>query len=105
VDVELAPALAVNQGRQLTGGACWARTLGPMAAQLPKTSTRRPGIEGSGSRPSPPAAASARNHALGVRPAARPRDNFVGVTFAMMVTEFAEASQVIKIINGEIEPP
>jgi hypothetical protein len=40
-----------------------------------------------------------------VRPDARPRDNFVGVIFAMMVTEFAEASQVIKIINGEIEPP
>jgi hypothetical protein len=50
-------------------------------------------------------AASARNHTLGVRPAARPTDNFVGVTFAMMVTELAEASQVIKIINGEIEPP
>jgi hypothetical protein len=70
-----------------------------------QTSTRRPGIEGSGSRPSPAAAASTRNHALGVRPAARLRDNFVGVTFAMMVTEFAEASQVIKIITGEIEPP
>ena len=34
----------------------------------------------------------------------RPRDNFVSVTFAMVATEFAEASQVIKIISGEIEP-
>ena len=35
----------------------------------------------------------------------RPRDNFVSVTFAMVATEFAEASQVLKIISGEIEPP
>ena len=35
----------------------------------------------------------------------RPRDNFVSVTFAMVETEFAEASQVVKIISGEIEPP
>ena len=35
----------------------------------------------------------------------RPRDNFVSVTFAIEATEFAEASQVVKIISGEIEPP
>jgi hypothetical protein len=35
----------------------------------------------------------------------RPRDNRVSVTFAMAATEFAEASQVVKIISGEIEPP
>ena len=35
----------------------------------------------------------------------RPRDNFVSVTFAMVATEFAEASQVVKIISGAIEPP
>src|SRR5271169_4918193 len=35
----------------------------------------------------------------------RLRDNLVGVTFAMAATEFAEASQVVKIISGEIEPP
>ena len=35
----------------------------------------------------------------------RPRDNFVSVTFAMGAMEFAEASQVVKIISGEIEPP
>ena len=35
----------------------------------------------------------------------RPRDNFVSVTFAMVATEFAEASQVVKIISGEIESP
>ena len=35
----------------------------------------------------------------------RPRDNLISVTFAMAATEFAEASQVIKIISGEIEPP
>ena len=34
----------------------------------------------------------------------RPRDNFVNVTLAMVATEFAEASQVVKIISGEIEP-
>ena len=33
------------------------------------------------------------------------RDNFVTVTLAMVETEFAEASQVLKIISGEIEPP
>jgi hypothetical protein len=35
----------------------------------------------------------------------RPRDNFVSVAFAMVATEFAEASLVIKIISGKIEPP
>jgi hypothetical protein len=35
----------------------------------------------------------------------RPGDNLVSVTLAMAATEFAEASQVIKIISGEIEPP
>ena len=35
----------------------------------------------------------------------RPRDNFVSVTFAIEATESAEASQVVKIISGEIEPP
>ena len=35
----------------------------------------------------------------------RPRDNLVSVTFAMAATEFAKASQVVKIISGEIEPP
>ena len=35
----------------------------------------------------------------------RPRDNFVSVTFAIVETEFAEVSQVVKIISGEIEPP
>src|SRR5271163_4392648 len=35
----------------------------------------------------------------------RPRDNFVSVTFAMVAAEFAEASQVVKIISGEIESP
>ena len=35
----------------------------------------------------------------------RQRDNLVSVTFAMAATEFAEASQVVKIISGEIEPP
>ena len=35
----------------------------------------------------------------------RPRDNLVSVTLALAVTEFAEASQVVKIISGEIEPP
>jgi putative lipoic acid-binding regulatory protein len=30
---------------------------------------------------------------------------FCSVTLAMMATEFAEASQVVKIISGEIEPP
>ena len=34
----------------------------------------------------------------------RPRDNLISVTFAMAATEFAEASQVVKIISGEIEP-
>jgi hypothetical protein len=36
---------------------------------------------------------------------ARPRDNLVSVTFAKAATEFAEASQVVKIISGEIEAP
>jgi hypothetical protein len=35
----------------------------------------------------------------------RPRDNLVSVTFAVAATEFAEVSEVVKIINGEIEPP
>ena len=35
----------------------------------------------------------------------RPKDNFVSVTYAMVATEFAEASHVVKIISGEIEPP
>jgi len=35
----------------------------------------------------------------------RPRDNFVSVTLAMVAREFAKASQVVKIISGEIEPP
>jgi hypothetical protein len=35
----------------------------------------------------------------------RPMDNRVSVTFAMAATEFAEASEVVKIISGEIEPP
>jgi hypothetical protein len=35
----------------------------------------------------------------------RPSHNFVSVTFAMAATEFKEASQMIKIISGEIEPP
>jgi hypothetical protein len=35
----------------------------------------------------------------------RPRDNLLSVTFAMAATEFAEASQVVKIISGGIEPP
>jgi hypothetical protein len=30
---------------------------------------------------------------------------FISVTFVMAATEFAEASQVVKIISGEIEPP
>ena len=34
----------------------------------------------------------------------RPRDNFVSLTFVMVASEFAEASQVVKIISGEIEP-
>jgi hypothetical protein len=33
----------------------------------------------------------------------RPRDNFVSVTFAMVVTGLA--SQMVKTISGEIEPP
>ena len=32
-------------------------------------------------------------------------DNLISVTFAMMAAEFPEASQVVKIISGEIEPP
>jgi hypothetical protein len=35
----------------------------------------------------------------------RPKDNFVSVTLSMVATEFAKASQVVKIISGEIEPP
>ena len=35
----------------------------------------------------------------------RPRDNLISVTFAMTATEFAEASQVVKMISGGIEPP
>jgi hypothetical protein len=35
----------------------------------------------------------------------RPRDNLISVTFAMAAAEFAEASHVVKIISGEVEPP
>ena len=40
----------------------------------------------------------------------RPGDRSLGwscaqLWFAMVATEFAEASQVVKIISGEIEPP
>jgi len=35
----------------------------------------------------------------------RPTNNFISVTFAMAATEFAKASQVLKIISGEIELP
>jgi hypothetical protein len=35
----------------------------------------------------------------------RPRDSLISVTFAMTATEFADASQVLKIISGDIEPP
>jgi hypothetical protein len=35
----------------------------------------------------------------------RPRDNLIGVTFAIVATKFAEASQAVKIISGDIEPP
>ena len=35
----------------------------------------------------------------------RPRDNLVSVTLAMAATEFAEASQVVKLFSGGIEPP
>ena len=35
----------------------------------------------------------------------RQRDSLVSVTFAMAATEFAEASELVKIISGEIEPP
>ena len=35
----------------------------------------------------------------------RPRDNLISVTFTMAATEFAEASQVVKMSSGEIEPP
>jgi hypothetical protein len=34
----------------------------------------------------------------------RPRNSLVSVTLAMTAAEFAEASQVVKIICGEIEP-
>ena len=34
----------------------------------------------------------------------RPRNKLVNVTFAMAAAEFAEASRVVKIISGEIEP-
>ena len=34
----------------------------------------------------------------------RPRNNLVSATFAMAAAEFAEASQIIKIISGEIAP-
>jgi hypothetical protein len=32
----------------------------------------------------------------------RPRDNFVSVTFAMVAKGFAKASQVVKVISGEM---
>jgi hypothetical protein len=31
--------------------------------------------------------------------------SLISVTLAMAATQFAEASQVVKIISGEIEPP
>ena len=34
----------------------------------------------------------------------RPSDNLVNVTFSMAVSDFEEASQVIKIISGEVDP-
>jgi hypothetical protein len=34
----------------------------------------------------------------------RASDNLISVTFRMAPPEFAEASQVIRIISGEIEP-
>lgn len=34
----------------------------------------------------------------------RPSDNLISVTFLMAPAEFAEASRVMKIISGEIEP-
>src|SRR6266480_1969100 len=34
----------------------------------------------------------------------RPRDNLVSVTFTMAASDFEEASRVVKIISGEIEP-
>ena len=34
----------------------------------------------------------------------RPMNNLIGVTFSLATSEFEEASQVIKIISGEIEP-
>jgi hypothetical protein len=34
----------------------------------------------------------------------RPSDNLVSVTFSMAVSDFEEASQVIKIISGETDP-
>ena len=33
----------------------------------------------------------------------RPSDNLVSVTFSMAVSDFEEASQVIKIISGEVD--
>ena len=36
---------------------------------------------------------------------ARPRDNLISFTFAMTATEFVEATQVVKMISGGIEPP
>ena len=35
----------------------------------------------------------------------RRSDNLINVTFAMTAREFAEASQVVKTISGDIEPP
>jgi hypothetical protein len=34
----------------------------------------------------------------------RPADNLIRVTFRLAISEFEKASQVIKIISGEIEP-
>src|ERR1700730_17920724 len=34
----------------------------------------------------------------------RPSDNLVSATFSMAVSDFEEASRVMKIISGEIEP-
>jgi hypothetical protein len=34
----------------------------------------------------------------------RPSDNLASVTFSMAISDFEEASQVIKIISGEVDP-
>ena len=52
-----------------------------------------------------PCRSSVSRQRTGIHPLDRPRDNLISVTFAMAATEFAETSQVVKIISGEIEPP